>query len=420
MSSAQSGDALTYTLSVTVKGNFVSGVTVTDPLPDPVVIQNLGNPTSGAATFNTATNQIGWSLPSPLAPGVYSLTCQVQVKDFVPGGTDIENLAQLTCPGLAAPLTASATVRMTGSYTVKCSVFNEAGELIKTLFLKEFSRPVTRFDLSNKTLSTLTGDGSRIDLTSDGAWLGTWDGTDPKGDRVTNGVYYIKLDNVDPNGVVTTLTQQAIVDRKLVKLEAVVFNEAGEIVRHLMALVGDPQGSQMTNVVLSTDVLQPMSLDAGSHAQLLVEVQTSGAPVTLIWDGTGDSGRVVQPGHYQIQLHWDDGLGSRSEFTKGLLVLSRGDSLTGKVTARPNILSPFYGLTQTTFQVPSGQNLTLKIRIFSLAGEKVASFEGSSGSDQAVWKIEGLASGIYIAVVDLMNHEGKRLDRQTLKVVVVR
>ena len=82
----------------------------------------------------TAANppNLKWTLPSPLAPGTYQLTYQVQVNNAVAGGT-LTNNAQLTYTGLAAPITSSVNVQVPGLYTVNIDIYNSAGEVVKAI-----------------------------------------------------------------------------------------------------------------------------------------------------------------------------------------------------------------------------------------------------------------------------------------------
>jgi hypothetical protein len=49
----------------------------------------------------------------------------------------------------------------------------------------------------------------------------------------------------------------------------------------------------------------------------------------------------------------------------------------------------------------------------------VTTIEGPAGTNQAAWNASGLASGIYLAVVDISSTNGTQLGRQILKVAVI-
>ncbi len=417
---AKSGDTLTYTLGVTLTGTTLSNVIVTDTLPANVSFVSAGTPSAGNATFYSNLSQISWSLPSTLTPGIYTLSYKTQVDPFTPSGTNIVNGAQLTFPGLGIPLTSSVTVQVTGQYAVNVGVYNEAGELINQIKVVQLSQSVNSLNLQGNAITSLTGTSGKIYIYSQGYLLGVWDGTNSNGDPVSNGVYFIKANSVDPYGVVTTITQQATVSRSLAKISVNVYNEAGEVVKHLLAWVDDPLGAQMNNVVLSSAVLQPGAPAGGSQpSTLLIAVQTSGTAVTLSWDGTNDSGAYVSAGYYLLGAHWFDGQGGTSDISRGILVTANGNRSDGTLVAQPNLLTVSTGVTRTTFKYYSSQNLTLRVRIYTLAGELAAETQGNSGTNQATWDASGYASGLYLATADLLSNNGGKVGQQILKIMVL-
>jgi hypothetical protein len=91
---------------------------------------------------------------------------------------------------------------------------------------------------------------------------------------------------------------------------------------------------------------------------------------------------------------------------------------TNLVIARPNILDASKGIMGTTFTTNSSMSLTLKISLYTTAGELVKVVQGDSGSGTAYLGASGLASGIYIAVVEVKDSQDRLVSRQTLKVLV--
>jgi uncharacterized repeat protein (TIGR01451 family) len=417
---AQSGDLLTYLINLNVTGSNAQNVVVQDTLPANVTFGNFTLSPPGTTTaYNALNSTLLWTLPSPLAPGNYQLTYQTKVNDFVKSGTVLTNNAQLTYTG-GAPVSTNVNVTITGDFTVRIGVYNEAGEMVKQILVQQFSQPIDTFTLqTTSTITTLKGPGGKIDIYYGGNLIGTWDGTTQSNDPVLNGTYHIKLDNIDRNGAITSVSQEAIVSRKLAKVSANIYNEAGEIVRHLFALVDDPNGSDMTGVVLSSTVVQPGASAAGAPTSVQAVVQTSGVPVTLAWNGKSDQGTVVTQGNYQIGVHWDDGAGVEQDITRSVLVMGGGAG-AGTVVAAPNILTQSTGLTSTTFQITSSNPYTLNASIYTVAGELIQVAQGNTGSNQVTWDASDVASGIYIAAVELRDAKGGLAGRQILKVLVVR
>jgi uncharacterized repeat protein (TIGR01451 family) len=414
--SASSGTVLSYSIGITVTGNSVSNVVVTDTLPADVTFLSYGSAPPGT-TENTSPPPLKWTLPSPLAPGIYQLIYQTQVNNFVSGGT-ITNNAQLTYAGSSTPLTSSVNVQITGLFTININIYNSAGEVVKTIQVKQYSQPINSITLSQSNLITeLQGPNSTILIYYEGVLISTWDGSDNNGNPVTNGTYTIKVDSVSSTGVVTSVQQQAIVDRHLTDITANIYNSSGELIRTLLYTVGEGTNAQMMNVNLSANVVNLVSTNSGAATLLQIFVNTSGTPVTLSWNGTTNTGTNVTPGTYTIQLHWDNGEGQTTDITRSIVVMSGGAN--GTVLAEPNVLESGSTLT-TTF---NGNGITnawmLNVKIYTIAGELIQVIPGTPGSTSTQWTATGMASGIYIAAVQVQNANGGIIENQLLKILIL-
>jgi len=415
---AQSGDFITYSLSVTLIGGSFNNTLISDALPPGENIVSLSPPAYGTATFSAATSLITWVFPTPLNPGIYQLSYQVQIAPFVSDGTQIVNGATLSAVGLDPPLSASATVALSGSYTVQAGVYNEAGELICSLWTRKYSQPISSLDLVGGPITTLSGANHQINLYSGGVSFGMWNGMDGSGSPVVNGTYFVVIKSVDPSGVVTTVTRQAVVNRALLRIETNIYNEAGELVKHIFGWVYDSTGTQLTGVSLNQTAIQLGANGPAANVQLVI--QTSGLAVTLSWDGTSDSGGFVTPGNYILSVHFAQGVGTSQVISRIVQVKGGETNGDGTVTACPNILTNAQGGVKTTFKLASPQPYTLRTQIYDTAGEMVAVVQGDPGTNQAAWDATGMASGFYIAVVELINSNGNTSARQRLKIVVIR
>jgi len=414
--SAQSGDILTYSIGATVATGSFAGVTVTDTLPTNVSFVSIVSTSAGSASFNAASSLLQWVLPNPLAVGTYNLIYQTQVNPFVPANTALVNDARLTYPGLSSPLSSSTTVTTTGDYTVKVAIYNESGELILSLWTRKYSQPIDSLTLSSSVITVLNGPGSTINLLVNGVLFGVWDGLNSQGNPVTNGTYFIKVDNVDSNGAVTSVIKTAVVNRALSNVLISIYNSSGEVVRRLYGLVDDASNSSLSNVSLSQSVFQP-GLVGGVTSTLQIVLTAFPAPVTLYWDGTNDSGTIVTPGRYQILAHWDNGQGGTEDISTNVVVVGGGNTGSGIVMAEPNVL--ITGQMNTVFVDNSPLNTTLNVKIYTLSGQLITAFQGPTGTNQSTWNASGLASGIYIAVVDILNSTNGDIGRQSLKLLVI-
>jgi hypothetical protein len=92
-------------------------------------------------------------------------------------------------------------------------------------------------------------------------------------------------------------------------------------------------------------------------------------------------------------------------------------NIEGHVVAMPNVLkSP--GIPMV-FEINSAQTYTLSVNLYDIAGELVRKLSHSSQANEVDGPTEGLASGLYVAVVTLNDSQGLFVGRQVLKVVIV-
>ena len=136
-------------------------------------------------------------------------------------------------------------------------VYNEAGELIKSFPILETIAGDHEFQsASDADHHHPARGGVRGSERSGRSSRGT--GQNQNGDPVLNGSYYVKVDSTDPLGVTNTITQVVTVNRHLAKVQVNIFNEAGEIIRHLTSYVDDAGTFQINNVT-------PLQLGAAAH-----------------------------------------------------------------------------------------------------------------------------------------------------------
>ena len=418
---AKAGDLEVYSIAITVIGNNLSNGLVTDTPPSNMTFVSFGSYPAGTAPSTTASG-LQWVLPASLSPGVYKLTYTMQVNPFAPANVPLVNNAQLTYSGSTNPATANAAVTVIGNFSVAINIYNSAGEVVKSIPIKQFSTAITNITLSNgKAITSLQGAGSTIDILFDGVVIGTWDGTNNQGQPVANGTYKVQIDNVGSSGNVTSVSQNAVVNRSISDVEVDIFNQAGEVVRKLYNVMSNPVGSTMTNISLSSSVLRPslsapVSAANQTPAQVQIFIEDSSAPVTLVWDGSSDNGTFVTPGEYQVQVHWTNGDGNSTNITRSLLVMP-STGAGGKVLAKPNVLNKDNGYSSRFDAGAVSGAASIKVKVFTVAGEWINTLMNTSGT-YVDWNASGLASGIYIAVVEVDNANGDAVSHQKLKVLL--
>ena len=385
---------------------------VTDVLPAHLNFVSFGQVPTGVTTnWSLGTRTMTWTLASLSAGQTYQFTYQAQVDNFVQQGTILTNNAQLAYAETSTPKKASVNVTLSTLYTVHVSVYNSAGELVKVIWVQELSNGIPDFSFLNG--SSITSLNGQVIVDYQGTQIAVWDGTNSDGNPVSNGDYYLKIDNVDPYGVVTTVEKVVTVSRSIARIEVNIYNEAGEVVRHLYGYADDPGNLSTMDVKFSTNLLQPTNGTPVPGGTSVVYI-TSSTGLNLVWDGRSDSGAIVTNGHYDIEVHYIDGKGGESAITQGIVVQS-GNVRTNVVTAQPNVLTG--GQTGTNLRIASVASYTLKVQLYDVAGELIKKVTGNQGENGVYLDMKGLASGLYIAVVELTDANGKFAGRQITKIV---
>jgi hypothetical protein len=209
------------------------------------------------------------------------------------------------------------------------------------------------------------------------------------------------------------------INRSVAKVQVDVYNEAGEVVRHIYAYVNDPNNAPMDSVNLSSGVIKPTADTAPTGDGTNVVTITTPNGVTLVWDGRGDNGAVVTNGRYEVAVHYTDGKGGEEAITQGITVEGGKQAVgDGDVYASPNVIKG--AVRGTTVKVNTGMSLTARVKLYDVAGELVKAVQGPAGANEAGLDVTGLASGIYFAVVDLSDTQGRYIRQKTIQILIQR
>jgi flagellar hook assembly protein FlgD len=358
-----------------------------------------------------------WTMLSPLAPGQYQMTYQAAVNNLVAAGINIQNCANASYVGGTA--SACVTTQTIGQYSVKIGIYNEAGELVESLPVSQYSQAINSFNLSSGSITEMSGQGSATTVIFSGVPIGSWNGTDASGNPLGNGEYYVKVDSISNMGVDTSVTQPVIVNRNLYKVSVKIYNEAGEAVKTLYVYSSNTVSGTASQLQLSASSIEPTSgpVTGNIPTQLTITLNNG---MTIVWDGTSDNGGVVPSGQYFMEASAQNGNGGETVLTAHVLVVSdTANAGMGNILAEPNVLNGLtgYGVAFLS-NVPE---LTLDYRVYDTAGELVTRrTPGNAGSSSANWDATGLASGLYFAVVDATNAQGGLIGYKILKIVVIR
>lgn len=414
--SAHPGDTLSYQILLSVTGSRASNVRVSDSLPTQAVFTAFGPPSPSVAGQAVAESNsiIAWSFPS-LDPGVYQLPYTVMVPANLVEQTVLLNNAQVAYAG-GQPQSVTAPVTVVFPINVQVAVFNSAGELVKTILVQNFAQAVQAVQLSS---SSLTDQVHSIAVSILGVPVVAWDGTSQDGTAVTNGKYFLKVQSTDPMGVVTTVTQTVTVNRSLDTVSVAVYNGAGEVVKHLYQARVPVGNDTIQSLDLSSTVISPgdASLSPGTPIQTTIQAVMPGGGITVTWDGTSDQGGIVTNGQYFVEAHWVNSQGDQTITRQVSVVDSPSSPGSRQVRVEPNLLTG--GQATAVFKVDSPSGLTLKVRLYTLAGELVGVVDGASGSNQASWNASGMADGLYVAVVEWQGTQGP-VTRQVTRLMVRR
>lgn len=356
-----------------------------------------------------------WDLTGQVLPvGIYEFRYRVRLDSFLPAGTVIRNGASVVHAWMPVPQTAQAPATVRGDFLVQVRVFNEAGEVVRTILVNRFSEAVREADIREDKLIEALGDEAEIYYK--GVLIGTWDGRNDRGDPVSNGTYFVKIDNVDSFGTVETVTQAVVVDWSLARVQVRVYNGAGELVREL----GDVWANQMPaafGAALSSSSFSPHYEGTDPLSTLTITLSNG---LVFTWDGRNEEGRIVSGGQYYVEVRTTDGEGGEAVVVRGVGVQAAADSLPADVRAVPNPWIAKIHPPKIVFEA-GAPGYTVSISLYTLAGELVGRVHGDSGSGWALWDLSArpLASGLYLAETVLTAPNGD-WERRVLKVLIVR
>jgi flagellar hook assembly protein FlgD len=132
-----------------------------------------------------------------------------KVGDLVANGTYYLKVDSVDAYGTTTSVTKQLTVNRPVS-KVELKVYNEAGELVRTLYT-ETAGPIENVTDAHLTATTIspsqtgTGGTQTTAVMADDTLLAVWDGRDDKGQIVKNGQYYVEVKTDDGKGAHSTV-----------------------------------------------------------------------------------------------------------------------------------------------------------------------------------------------------------------------
>jgi uncharacterized repeat protein (TIGR01451 family) len=382
---------------------------------------------SNGGVYDPAANTITWTIPEIAPGGTVILSYQIQAGFESANSklTTLDNKAQVTYPN--GIVTASNSVTVSGSYVIHLAIYNQSGEKIRDLVTFESGTPIEDFTVVNGTLLT---DSASATFLYDNLPLGSWDGTNGSGQKVTNGTYMVKIDSTDPYGVTSTVTHSVVVNIDRNTLEIAVYNSVGEVVKHftqeeIQSLIAGVNGSLLPadfdvgKASLSSKLLSPSYANVpGTNHTVTI---TLGSGRSFTWDGKGDNGQILSTGDYFVEVKSSMSNQPDQEIVMNLHIQDSAVNGAGTAALWPNPIN-LNQTSQAKFMLNVGVDVThVQVRVYTIAGELMKTLQNDQGNpNQVTWDFTGsyVARGAYLAVVEFRSDTGI-LSRKIIKILIL-
>jgi hypothetical protein len=194
-----------------------------------------------------------------------------------------------------------------------------------------------------------------------------------------------------------------------------IFDERGELIRTLCGInqFKDPQPVSMS---LSNFVHNP----GGPGGTLSILVNGS---VIAAWDVRDKDGKIVPNSFYHINLVLNFSDGTQLIFTQDIFLTPNINGSAIQLVAGPNIAAQgtIVRISASYGGIPADSRS--KIKIYTLDGEMVKALSITNGL--TLWDLtnstnSGVASGLYLAVLDGVDVNTGNLVRKTIKIIVLK
>jgi flagellar hook assembly protein FlgD len=288
-------------------------------------------------------------------------------------------------------------------YQLKVTIYNAAGEVVRTLFNGAAETLPSGVALSAPAV--VAGQGS-VTLDLGGALSGangvspngvlSWGATNDNGQVVGGGTYTMKIDYQDPFGQVTSFTQSISVTPGSSWAQVNVFNSAGELVYSLPypAGSGSPQALDLANTVMAA------AYDSAGNGLGAIQgmVKMAGGPdQAFAWDGRGSNGQPVASGVYTLQLVSGSAHGTIID-SRQISIVKAPDGSIGDVKLGPDPAGPNDQALKV--QYPPAQLWDANAALYDQAGERVELAQDPSHSGVLALSLGHCSGGLYL--VELM------------------
>jgi flagellar hook assembly protein FlgD len=320
-------------------------------------------------------------------------------------------------------------------FQITLSLYNSAGEQVKQLFAGSSQNSPTGISYEYLPASS---QGIPIAIQINGINSAgsppaiIWEGANNGGQPVDNGVYYLKMETIDPFGNVTAYTKEVTVMGNTGGNSLAVYNSAGELVKTipLLSYPNDLMDFNFSGQPGASSGTMAGGFDPATgqpRGQLKLDLTDSqGASHAYVWDGSNDQGGPVSSGVYTLKLVKNELGHLRIVKTKSVTVInaqgSPAQASAASAVAGPNpLMGEAARSPQAAFVVsymPSQQG-SGHVRFYNLAGELIAQGTDFSKSGKFTIQAGDLSSGIYLVNFEIRSGNAI-LARKILKVVVMK
>jgi hypothetical protein len=295
-------------------------------------------------------------------------------------------------------------------FNIQVGVYNSAGELVRTLY--QGSSQSNGLNPQLSAPSFLSGQALTIQFAGqlgNGSSSLSWTGINDQGQLISAGIYYLRIQSVDPFGKTTTSITAVSVLGPSTSSSATIYNSAGEVVARLALPAG-------FGTLASVEPLKPSYVVGASSAPLQFQaVNVSGTTTVLSWNGQSSAGTNVSSGTYTV-LVTSAGKSGTMDQSSSFTVIDQGSSRSLDPYAK-NPLGPSDTVLSMRFTPPSSGMTHLAL--YNAAGELVASALDMDGSGRADLQVRGLAGGTYLCVLS-PEGPGTRVGTSVFKVAIIR
>ena len=318
-------------------------------------------------------------------------------------------------------------------YILSIEAYNEAGEKVKFIVQSPISGDVGDIAmLLNGTAATaFNPDTGRLELKFEGLQspdqLGAgadhaisffWAGLSDSGQRVSPGLYYIKISTTDTYGHVNTHTESVQILKMDVYARVNIYNSAGELVRRL-----ETKDLTNTNISLAVDDVVQVGKNSGP-----INIEYAVGSI-ISWDGLNSQGSTVESGVYEIQVEIKTVQGFSVMASKSVTILNTGSGAIiadEKIYPNPVIVTDYAAQPFVTIKWLTASTGPATIQIYAITGELVKTIDTTIAAGMAgiqwnlkSWGGDPVASGMYIAVIHLKKDSGGS-EVKKIKITVIK